>query len=188
MTASVWLTLNGIPANSWAHAVTPRRQTAGRSTQSDIYVMHPSVSRQHAEFWQDGDEFFVKDLGSRNGTLVNGVPIVKLAIRIGYEIQLGEAKLKVVSNADIKRLTPTEDSEPTLLVAPRDEPAREILSPAEFRVFSLLLKGYSEAKAAEKLHLTKNTVHTHVKRIYQKLDVHSSKELMAKFLNTEADG
>ena len=52
------------------------------------------------------------------------------------------------------------------------------LSPRELEVMKLLCKGRTKAYIAETLYLTENTVRTHTKHIYTKLDVHSKQELM----------
>lgn len=46
--------------------------TIGRSEESDIFLVDPSVSRNHAEMAVDGDGPVVRDLTSTNGTFVNG--------------------------------------------------------------------------------------------------------------------
>lgn len=57
------------------------------------------------------------------------------------------------------------------------ERARE-LTPAERAVFKLYGKGYTAQEIAEKLYLSKNTIKTHTKRIYMKLEVGSREELL----------
>ena len=47
----------------------------GRAPLSDIVVDVPGVSRQHAGIRGDKDGYLISDLGSRNGTLVNGVAV-----------------------------------------------------------------------------------------------------------------
>jgi pSer/pThr/pTyr-binding forkhead associated (FHA) protein len=47
----------------------------GHGQQWDIMLQDRSVSRPHAEILRQGDGFLLKDLGSANGTLVNGVPL-----------------------------------------------------------------------------------------------------------------
>lgn len=52
------------------------------------------------------------------------------------------------------------------------------LTPRELEIMQLLCKGRTKAYIAEKLYLTENTVKSHVKHIYAKLDVHSKQELL----------
>ncbi|MDP6454249.1 MAG: FHA domain-containing protein [SAR202 cluster bacterium] len=47
----------------------------GRSSVSDMVVDQPSVSRQHAAVRGDSQGFWLMDLGSRNGTFINGNPV-----------------------------------------------------------------------------------------------------------------
>lgn len=65
----------------------------GRNPGSDIFLDDVTVSRKHAEVRRQGHEFFVHDLGSLNGTYVNGerVDVTKLAS--GDEVQVGKFKL-----------------------------------------------------------------------------------------------
>ncbi len=67
--------------------------TAGRNTDSDVFLDDVTVSRTHAEVRRRELEWFVHDLGSLNGTYVNGerVDIAKLAS--GDELQIGKFKL-----------------------------------------------------------------------------------------------
>ena len=63
----------------------------GRVAQADICLQDTQVSRQHAQFSSDLGETKVQDLGSTNGTLVNGKKIEKQqAISDGDEIQIGD--------------------------------------------------------------------------------------------------
>lgn len=52
-----------------------RRVVIGRSSQSQIIVRSDQCSRAHAELYDEAGRWMVRDLGSRNGTLVNGQPI-----------------------------------------------------------------------------------------------------------------
>jgi hypothetical protein len=62
----------------------------GRSD-ADVSVRGTSVSRRHAEIALEGGRFVVRDLGSRNGTLVSGMPIASaIAIEGALEIGLGD--------------------------------------------------------------------------------------------------
>jgi RNA polymerase sigma factor (sigma-70 family) len=57
----------------------------------------------------------------------------------------------------------------------------ETLSPAERTVFDLYMEGYTGKEIAEKLYLSINTIKTHNKRIYEKMNVSSRNELMLYF-------
>jgi hypothetical protein len=49
--------------------------TLGRSSENDIPVPDASISKKHLAFESDGEAWFVRDLGSTNGTLVDGEPV-----------------------------------------------------------------------------------------------------------------
>lgn len=62
----------------------------GRGSDVAISVFDPAVSRNHARIVRvDGEDFVLEDLGSRNGTWVNGERIKKHALRIGDIITVG---------------------------------------------------------------------------------------------------
>ncbi len=63
----------------------------GRSTGNDIYIPDPPVSRKHAEIYFDGHTFYIRDLGSKYGTRVNGRSISSggASLYDGAQIQLG---------------------------------------------------------------------------------------------------
>jgi DNA-binding NtrC family response regulator len=72
----------------------PRRGTAtvGRAPTAEIHVQAPSVSREHAVITCCDGEATIHDLGSTNGTKVNGDPVgaTPVSIRIGDAIRLGD--------------------------------------------------------------------------------------------------
>lgn len=67
------------------------RTTIGRSARSDLCIPDAFASRLHAEVRQEGDSFWLQDLGSANGTRYNGAPVKNpVPISNGGEIQIGE--------------------------------------------------------------------------------------------------
>ncbi len=54
------------------HDVTDRPVKIGRSSECDIVLKHPSISRRHCEIERRGNETVIRDSRSRNGLLVNG--------------------------------------------------------------------------------------------------------------------
>ncbi len=68
----------------------------GRASVSDLRLQHPSISRRHAQFKRIGEQFFVKDLGSQNGTFVNKNKIqAEIEVFPGDLIAMGNALLKL---------------------------------------------------------------------------------------------
>jgi hypothetical protein len=65
----------------------------GRLPECDIVVNDPNVSRRHAEFRRTTDGVVVTDLGSTNGTRVNGVPVREQQLVSGDEITVGSTTL-----------------------------------------------------------------------------------------------
>lgn len=70
------------------------RITIGRSARNDVCIPDPFASRVHAEVRHEGDDYFLHDLGSANGTLYNG-SIVEGPITLtrGGRIQIGETEI-----------------------------------------------------------------------------------------------
>jgi sigma-B regulation protein RsbU (phosphoserine phosphatase) len=70
------------------------RITIGRSARNDLCIPDPFASRVHAEVRHEGDEYFLQDLGSANGTLYNG-SVVEAPINLtrGGRIQIGETEI-----------------------------------------------------------------------------------------------
>lgn len=67
------------------------RTTIGRSARSDICIPDAFASRLHAEVRQEGDAFWLQDLGSANGTRYNGAAVsLPIPLTSGGEIQIGE--------------------------------------------------------------------------------------------------
>jgi hypothetical protein len=62
----------------------------GRDNGCSAALADESVSRRHARITRHGDEFLLEDLGSRNGTHVDGVPILSCVLQDGDVIQLGQ--------------------------------------------------------------------------------------------------
>lgn len=67
----------------------------GRGRNAEMMLAEPTLSRAHAAVGYDGGGFFVQDLRSTNGTLVNGERRERAALRDGDEIQIGRLHLRV---------------------------------------------------------------------------------------------
>ena len=71
-----------------ARLIALRSPTAG-----DLRLVDPGVSRHHAEIRVEGSEVVAVDLGSTNGTFVNGQPIRRVTLRDGARVTLGRTTL-----------------------------------------------------------------------------------------------
>jgi len=70
------------------------RVTVGRSHENDVVLTDPTLSRRHAELVREPLGWLVRDLGSRNGTLLNGATLgTRTALRPGDRILIGRAEL-----------------------------------------------------------------------------------------------
>ena len=70
------------------------RITIGRSARNDLCIPDPFASRVHAEVRSEGDEYFLQDLGSANGTLYNGSVVdAQITLSRGGRIQIGETEI-----------------------------------------------------------------------------------------------
>ena len=67
----------------------PRRVKIGRQADNDLVVVDPGVSRHHAEVINENGTCTLHDLGSTNGTYVNGSVVTEHALRDGDRISLG---------------------------------------------------------------------------------------------------
>ncbi len=79
----------------------------GRASVADLRLQHPSISRRHAQLIRRGELFFIKDLGSQNGTFVN-------QRRLSGEVEVQPGDLVALGNAVIRLRGPIGRSAPTL--------------------------------------------------------------------------
>jgi pSer/pThr/pTyr-binding forkhead associated (FHA) protein len=71
-----------------------RQTTLGRASDSEIAIADSRMSRHHCQlYWADGD-YVLEDLGSSNGTFVNGEPIMVTRLQDGDRISLGHTMLE----------------------------------------------------------------------------------------------
>lgn len=68
--------------------------TIGRSSENDIQLSDKFISREHLRIRQKGDKYFVRDLGSENGTFINGIQI---PLGVNIEVAKGTAVITGMS-------------------------------------------------------------------------------------------
>lgn len=71
--------------------------STGRSEDSDIFLGDVTVSRHHARFQVDDDGLLLEDLGSTNGTYVNGERRDRIRLEAGDEVIIGKFHLVVIA-------------------------------------------------------------------------------------------
>jgi pSer/pThr/pTyr-binding forkhead associated (FHA) protein len=76
-------------------ALDRERIVIGRGRKADLALAEATISRSHAAVGFDRAGFFVEDLGSTNGTMVNGAPVAKQHLKHNDEIQMGKLRLGI---------------------------------------------------------------------------------------------
>ena len=79
--------------------ITGSRLTIGRLPENDIVLIDETISRHHAELILKHGDYILKDLGTRNGTWVNGERIKEIKLKDGDELKIGTITLSFLSSA-----------------------------------------------------------------------------------------
>ncbi len=72
------------------------RMVIGRGRKADLALAEATISRAHAVIGFGEEGFYVEDLGSTNGTLVNGARIDRQVLKCDDEIQMGKLRIGVM--------------------------------------------------------------------------------------------
>lgn len=111
--AKLVLSMNG--AVQGEYELSQERLTIGRKPDNDIQIDNLAVSGKHALIITILDDSFLEDLGSTNGTYVNGKLVKKHALKDGDVIAIGKHELKYVNeNAS----TDDDEFEKTMIIKP----------------------------------------------------------------------
>jgi len=99
--------------------LTKERTTIGRKPHNDIQIDNLAVSGEHAVIVTILNDCFLEDLGSTNGTLVNGNPVKKHFLQNNDVVELGKYRLKFVGEAPAPAATAEKaDFEKTMVLRP----------------------------------------------------------------------
>ena len=128
MTAKLVLSLNGSVLREYQ--LTKERVTIGRKPDNDIHIDNLAVSGQHALIITILNDSFLEDLGSTNGTYVNGKLIKKHALQHGDVITVGKHELKYINE---QASSADSDFEKTMIIRPgmADQSAAAVKSATE---------------------------------------------------------
>lgn len=81
-----------------------RELTIGRSPKCPIQLRRTMVSRRHAQITFRNEEYHLEDLGSTNGTYVNGIKIVKCILRNNDQIDIGGVKMLFTEEKALQKI------------------------------------------------------------------------------------
>ena len=113
---------------------------------ADLVIEDPQVSRRHASVRPAGDGLEIEDLGSLNGTWVNGARVTgKVRLALGDQVRVGDSFFEVEAEATAGRAAPTEAGQapapapPLAFSPPRQRAARRRPTVATRRLTPTLL-------------------------------------------------
>jgi pSer/pThr/pTyr-binding forkhead associated (FHA) protein len=93
------LTIESGPDAGHTYRATENALRMGRSPDNDLILRDPATSGHHARVERRGDQFWIVDLGSTNGTLVNGEPVIEKQLSDGDAIAIGQNTLRFTLEA-----------------------------------------------------------------------------------------
>ena len=149
------------------------RLTVGTLESNDVVVAADGVSRVHAVFERFGDSWCVRDLGSRNGTFVNGDRIVgERALHSGDEIVLG--RLRLVLHGPTPGKPTAAIAQPPPLTARERDVLQALCRP--LLTGDAFTEPASTRAIASELVVSEAAVKQHLSRLYDKFDIGAQEE------------
>ena len=139
--------------------LTKERTMLGRRPYNDIVIDNLAVSGEHAVMHMTEHEVEVEDLGSTNGTYVNGKAIKRQVLRNGDTIEVGKYKIRFLQEEEDGGYEKTMIFKPGMVpppIAPRPAPAAPAAAPAAAAApLSAVIRVLSGAAAGREVALTK---------------------------------
>jgi DNA-binding NtrC family response regulator len=129
----------------------------GTSPDCDLMLTDPAVSRRHFEILPGENGFTLRDLGSKNGTLVGGMLLGEVTLTTGTDIQVGQSRLRfsILEGHDEYPLSPKTSFGSMLGRSTAMRQVFALLEPAAASDATLILEGESgtgKDLAAETIH------------------------------------
>jgi transcriptional regulator with GAF, ATPase, and Fis domain len=135
------------------------RVVIGTHESANFVLLDRTASRFHCEVSIEEHGVFIRDLGSKNGTRVDGVPVIHAPLRDGCTVKIGSTELRFESGAADKASIPLSKNTKFGLMVGRSVPMRAAfyrLEMAAARRSTVLIEGETgtgKELAAESLHL-----------------------------------
>ncbi len=130
------------------------RATLGRAPANSVVLNDPEVSKEHAVLAQRQKGWVLKDLGSANGTFVNGRRIAELELKDGDEILIGSSRLSFRvqrASAAASHGVTVIASQPQVITTVAVEEDRGFLPAAEIASVEALRRDYEKLRIAHEL-------------------------------------
>ncbi|OBB03669.1 peptide-binding protein [Mycobacteriaceae bacterium 1482268.1] len=168
--------------------LTGQRVTLGKASSNDVSLGHDgTVSRLHAVFENLGFAWSIRDLGSRNGTYLNGEKIsAERVLRSGDEVRVGKTRLLFW---EVREDGPREEE--TVSAQPSELPPR--LTPREVDVLVVLCRPLvsddpfpepaSVRRMAGELYVTEAAVKQHLQNLYDKFTIPTEGDRRVRLAN-----
>lgn len=173
----------GQSAGIRVNAVNTHRVSIGRSPDNDVVISDSLVSRNHAVLEHVGAEWKLRDLGSRNGTYVNGSRVDHVCrVRPGDRIEMGDTTFRLAQ--------PDPESRPDLATVRPMASDRAVvsLSPREKEVLRQVAEGRTDEAIAEAMTVSIKTVRSHLDRIRDKTGARRRPDLTRYAIQTGLAG
>src|SRR3990170_1971599 len=142
--AKLILSMDGLILKEYTLA--KERTTIGRKPHNDIQIDNLAVSGEHAVVVTILNDSFLEDLGSTNGTLVNGQPVKKHFLQNNDVVELGKYKLKYIHEQTAQ--AKAADFEKTMVLRPGAMKAVQPAPPPHPRAAPAAAAGASPAAGA----------------------------------------
>jgi DNA-binding NarL/FixJ family response regulator len=136
---------------------------------------HPSLTLLMLTVYEDDERIFEALCAGASGYLVKKTPPARLLESIREAIDGGAPMSPEIASRVVhlfRQIRPPEKAD-------------YHLTPHELRLLKLLVEGYNYKTAAAELGVTFNTICFHIKQIYEKMQVHSKSEAVAKALRNK---
>jgi len=145
--------------------------TVGRAPNNAIAIDDIYISRHHATLIRVESEIYFADLGSRNGSFINGRRVIMpTVLQNGDRLRLGNTEMELVI-PPCRRKLPMQNEETAPMIHP-------ILTPSEERVFWQVVQGFTNKEIGRRLQISPRTVQTHLSSIMTKLTLENRSQIV----------